>query len=1526
MDKEFDQINQVAAQLYPKLKEYIESCGVEINEEGFLSCLHPNHPDKNPSCSIGGKHNEQVFHCFSCLPPDEELYTSNGLKQIQEVEPGDVVLCEEGHGRITQVIKKKPSSEIHSIYLENLFNDSIKLTGDHKVFYVKNMKDKVPYLHKSSDREGVKFNSSLKGLKLSKKYKDKIVVSVGETSKLTADDYVVFPVHDSIKNKLTTSELSEVFTFIDKDLLWLIGLYCAEGSTYRGGITFTLHRNEKEYQERIERILRKQGYNTSIYEYDYKPNTTNVSCSSTVLQKWFEKYIGKYSHEKHMFEGLFSLSIRLQKAWLDGLNDGDGSIATNRITITSKQLIATARRVAINNMIPFSIGYNPSYIGNDGIQRKETWWISLLNKENQRCFYDISSDGVTYCFMKIKQVSLRLYKQPEYVYDITVDSVRQSHTFFTKQMMVHNCGQAGNIFHAAHYLENKPITGVGFYEETLPYLCGKYNIPYEPIQISNEARDKYQKRSGVRDAITICHANAFKGTDLNKNHPAIKHLLDRGITEKSIKKFKIGCIEGTYTDYVNKMISMGYTDKAWLQRADLANKGIFNPKGIIIPILDHKSRPVGFVTRRTDMKANDKGQSKYVNSINSDIYHKSELLFNFNTYDPVNGPLWIVEGYLDAVYLDQCGIKNVCALGSTSLTEQHVDLLMREGIKNIILCFDGDTGGQQATKLAIERTTAYNSFKSIRIAELPEGEDPDSFVRKNGVEEFRKLASQEVAISPFAWMIKHTTFQDDPIVVVEQAIPTIASEESNIKRLHMIRELSKITGIAQDDIKKDVEAIVNKDSSVFLEELTDINKYLQIALSRKKVKDTKNIINESLIKIQNLEKKYNNRIDSRVAYDEKLNALWEKIEGGSYKYGLATPKFQKLADMFDGLPYTTCMTLVGGRPGAGKCLSPYELVWMYDGSLKRAKDVKYGDLLMGDDSTPRRVLGTTSGEDYMYDVIQANGITYRVNEPHVLSLKRSRNGITVKHGDIIDIPLNKFVKKSDKFKNNFKGYKVPIKFKAQDLLIDPYFLGLWLGDGDTNSSKVYTIDNEIVGYIYEYANTLSLQVTENKNGTCPSYAITKGKCFNNRNFSLQQLLRVEGILGNKHIPEKYIINSRENRLELLAGLIDSDGWYCKDKGYFEVTQKNESLARSIKKVADTLGFRTNLSKKKTQCKKSKYQGEAYRLLISGNVWDIPTKVRRKIAPHNAVKKDWTMSQIEIRSVGRGEYAGFQLDGNGRFLLSDGTVTHNTTWMNDVAVNVVEENDDAAVFFMSIDDTTELMSLKMLAQKTGYSTSDIKKYHMLSVDDRKKIRAGKEWLDNLRERFIMVDATEGVTPEVMEAHIEWFMKEFPEKKKIFFLDNFHKLRVPVGKSKSDAISQLSERIKDMTRLYNLHIMMTVELRKMSENSSRPTVSDLKDSVQLEYDADAILLVHNDKQVKDETNIVWYGPYGDEGEKPMPYIEISNKKNKMTGKTGRLAYKLNTYNLQIEEDSYSTVLNLHKKNAASQAITSGRSKII
>jgi replicative DNA helicase len=129
------------------------------------------------------------------------------------------------------------------------------------------------------------------------------------------------------------------------------------------------------------------------------------------------------------------------------------------------------------------------------------------------------------------------------------------------------------------------------------------------------------------------------------------------------------------------------------------------------------------------------------------------------------------------------------------------------------------------------------------------------------------------------------------------------------------------------------------------------------------------------------------------------------------------------------------LIIIAARPAMGKCLGRGTKVVMFDGTLKNVEDVKVGDKLMGDDSKPRNVLSTTSGREQMYWVRQNKGIDYRVNESHILSLKRSRTEGPHKNGDVLNINVKEFLEKSPKFKSNYKGYKVSVEFENENLSV-----------------------------------------------------------------------------------------------------------------------------------------------------------------------------------------------------------------------------------------------------------------------------------------------------------------------------------------------------------------------------------------------------------------------------------------------------------------------------------------------------------
>ena len=295
--------------------------------------------------------------------------------------------------------------------------------------------------------------------------------------------------------------------------------------------------------------------------------------------------------------------------------------------------------------------------------------------------------------------------------------------------------------------------------------------------------------------------------------------------------------------------------------------------------------------------------------------------------------------------------------------------------------------------------------------------------------------------------------------------------------------------------------------------------------------------------------------------ENKLDKLLKKTNKGINDAIKTLDRFQKkditlvktsfpfLDDVCLGGLMPNLILAILGRPSHGKCLGKGTKVLMYDGTLKKVEDVVKGDKLMGDDTTPRNVLSIARGREEMYWVRQNKGIDYRVNKSHILSLKKSRQEGHMNKGDIINISVDEYLNKSNKFKSNYKGYKVAVEFTEKKLSIDPYFLGLWLGDGAKKNIRcIYTNDSEIENYIMSFGGYKS-------NSQKFGMLLPKGMYVNE--FKYLYNIKKTTDLVEKYIPDDYNINSRNNRLKLLAGLLDSDGYYSRKDNTFEICQKNK---------------------------------------------------------------------------------------------------------------------------------------------------------------------------------------------------------------------------------------------------------------------------------------------------------------------------------------------------------------------------------
>jgi ABC-type nitrate/sulfonate/bicarbonate transport system ATPase subunit len=344
-----------------------------------------------------------------------------------------------------------------------------------------------------------------------------------------------------------------------------------------------------------------------------------------------------------------------------------------------------------------------------------------------------------------------------------------------------------------------------------------------------------------------------------------------------------------------------------------------------------------------------------------------------------------------------------------------------------------------------------------------------------------------------------------------------------------------------------------------------------------------------------------------------------------------------------------------GPSGIGKCLGRGTPVLMFDGSIKSVENVKQDDLLMGPDSKPKRVLSLGHGEDILFKIIPIKGEPFVVNSEHVLALHvcRHRRSRARKQ----NISVSDYLQESKTFKARSTLYRSEcVQFIPSAVPIDPYFFGLWLGDGDTDEPHINTVDQEIVDSIHEFAQASGAEVSRYQYGKkCPKYRVHSNNSGRGPSKVLRAL-RSTNAMENKHIPSYFKVNDVQVRQQILAGLLDSDG--SRQNNCFDFINKNESIARDVCYIARSLGLAAYLKPciKRSQ---SGSTGQYFRVTISGHTDQIPVKILRKKTIARKQVKNVLHTGFSVTELGRGEYFGFELDGDGLFLLGDFTVTHNT---------------------------------------------------------------------------------------------------------------------------------------------------------------------------------------------------------------------------------------------------------------------------
>ena len=451
----------------------------------------------------------------------------------------------------------------------------------------------------------------------------------------------------------------------------------------------------------------------------------------------------------------------------------------------------------------------------------------------------------------------------------------------------------------------------------------------------------------------------------------------------------------------------------------------------------------------------------------------------------------------------------------------------------------------------------------------------------------------------------------------------------------------------------------------------------------------------------------------------------------------------------------------GGRNGyGGKCQQKGSLIPGWNGKMRKIEDYKVNDLIIGDDGSPRRILGMTQGRGRLFEISQSHGQSYVVNENHILSLtmpdhkrifwntvkggwtvlwwdvvsasvkaksisasipdiicpecketlhsdinrhyRRKHKGIilskqrkgpttkppqqtpeiqktrreledfvsTLPDINAIDLPLQDYLNLTSTMQSRLSGFIGDcVKWIEHPVFIDPYVLGLWLGDG-YHTGNGFAInapkDQEILEYLQKWGennDALFKLIRDNRN---IAYSISSISNYGKKNHApLKKLLKQYGLVKNKRIPMEYIKNSREVRLKVLAGMIDTDGTVCRNGSRIVITQglNHVHLANDLVFMIRSLGFMCHRTIKNTTWtyKGELKYGEAVNIEISGcGVGDIPTLLPRKKCAPPMRRNTLNTGPIKVKEIQEGDFVGLHLDGNQRYVMEDFTVTHNCT--------------------------------------------------------------------------------------------------------------------------------------------------------------------------------------------------------------------------------------------------------------------------
>ena len=357
------------------------------------------------------------------------------------------------------------------------------------------------------------------------------------------------------------------------------------------------------------------------------------------------------------------------------------------------------------------------------------------------------------------------------------------------------------------------------YPEALKWLAKKYNIEIEETEQTDEQKEQTNERESMF-LVSNFAKDYFHDLMLNTNQGkaiGLSYFKERGFTKETIKKFDLGYCLDQWDNFTKAALTKGY-DLKYLASTGLTivkeNKQFDRFKGrVMFPIHSMSGRILGFGGR---ILTADKKAAKYLNSPESDIYHKSKILYGiYQAKKEIakQDNCYLVEGYTDVISFNQSGIENVVASSGTALTSDQIRLVNRL-TKNITVLFDGDAAGIRASIRGID--LILEQGMNVKVVQFPDGEDPDSFAKSHSdieLKEYLDTAAQDFINFKVSLLLKDSN--NDPIkkaTVIRDIVTSISKIPDGIQREVYVQECSRIMDISERVLFSELAQLLKKES------------------------------------------------------------------------------------------------------------------------------------------------------------------------------------------------------------------------------------------------------------------------------------------------------------------------------------------------------------------------------------------------------------------------------------------------------------------------------------------------------------------------------------------------------------------------------------------------------------------------------------------------------------------------------------------------------------------------------------------